>query len=151
MAFRDFHNETMTQVNESNQHPLPAAERPKPFAPTLAGRWASFSAAFAGIWHVVRTQPNAWIELAAAAVALSAGWWFGITSTEWAIIIMLVALMLALECVNTAVEATVDLAAPHWHPLAKIAKDAAAGALLLVACGSVVVAAFIFIPYIIQP
>jgi diacylglycerol kinase len=138
----------MTQVNESNQHPVPATERPKPFAPSLAGRWDSFSAAFEGLWHVVRTQPNAWIELAAAAVALSAAWWFGISAIEWAIIVVLIALMLALECVNTALEATVDLAAPHWHPLAKIAKDAAAGALLLMACGSVVVAAIIFLPYL---
>lgn len=137
------------QADKTSHPSTPTAERPKPFAPSLAGRWASFSAAAAGLAHVVRTQPNAWIELAAALVVILAGWWFGISGTEWAIIVVLIVLMLALEAVNTAIEATVDLAAPYWHPLARIAKDAAAGALLLVACGSVIVAAIIFLPYLL--
>lgn len=124
--------------------------KPSAFAPTLAGRWQSLAAAFAGIVHVLRTQPNAWIELAAAAVAVGLGWWFGISGTQWIVIVTLIALMLALECVNTAIEALVDLVAPEWHPLAKVAKDTAAGALLLVATGSLVVAAIIFLPYMLQ-
>jgi diacylglycerol kinase (ATP) len=53
---------------------------------------------------------------------------------------------LALEAVNTAVEAVVDLVAPHYHPLAKIAKDAAAGALVFAVLGSIGVAVAILGP-----
>jgi diacylglycerol kinase (ATP) len=57
-----------------------------------------------------------------------------------------VAVVLALEAVNTAVEAVVDLVSPHYHPLAKIAKDTAAGALVFAVLGSILVAASIFGP-----
>lgn len=129
--------------------PAESTTRPAPFAPSLKGRWLSLGAAFVGIAHVLRTQPNAWIELAAATVAVGLGFWFSISGVQWIVIVTLIALMLALECVNTAIEAIVDLIAPEWHPLAKIAKDTAAGALLLIATGSLVVAAIIFLPYVL--
>ena len=55
-------------------------------------------------------------------------------------------MILALEAVNTAIEAVVDLVSPQFHPLAKTAKDAAAGALVFAVCGSIFVAAAIFGP-----
>lgn len=140
---------SMTQTKKAEPQLTPIVDRPERFSPSLTGRWGSFRAAAEGLLHVVRTQPNAWIELAAALVALGAGWWFRISGIEWAIIVVLIVLMLALEAVNTAIEAVVDLAAPNWHPLAKTAKDAAAGALLLTAIGSVIVAAIIFLPYLL--
>jgi len=110
------------------------------------GRWFSVKAAIAGAVHTVRTQPNAWIELAALAVILVAGWWFAIRAIEWALLGLTVFIVLALEAVNTAVEATIDLVSPHYHPLAKIAKDTAAGALIFAVLGSLWVAAAIFGP-----
>ena len=110
------------------------------------GRWFSFKAAIAGAVHTVRTQPNAWIELAALAVILVAGWWFAIRAIEWALLGLTVFIVLALEAVNTAVEATIDLVSPHYHPLAKIAKDTAAGAMVFAVLGSLWVAAAIFGP-----
>ncbi|MCB0183781.1 MAG: diacylglycerol kinase family protein, partial [Caldilineaceae bacterium] len=50
------------------------------------------------------------------------------------------------ESVNTAIEAAIDLVSPGYHPLAKIAKDAAAGALLIAVLGSILIAAIIFLP-----
>ncbi len=100
----------------------------------------------AGALHTVRTQPNAWIELAATGVVLIVGGWFGLERWEWIILILLCVLVLALEAINTAVEAVVDLVSPDYHPLAKVAKDAAAGALLFVVGGSLVVAVLIFGP-----
>ena len=101
------------------------AGRDRPF---FASRWYSLRAALAGVVHTLRTQPNAWIEVTAIVVVLLAGWWFAITRGEWLALVIICSMILALEAVNTAVEATVDLVSPHYHPLAKIAKDAAAGA-----------------------
>ncbi|MFN8494810.1 MAG: diacylglycerol kinase family protein [Caldilineaceae bacterium] len=115
-----------------------------------AGRWFSFKAALAGAWHTVRTQPNAWIELAALAVIGVTGWWFAIQPLEWALLGLTVFLVLALEAVNTAIEATIDLVSPHYHPLAKIAKDAAAGAMVFAVLGSLWVALAIFGPRLWQ-
>ncbi|NCC35454.1 MAG: diacylglycerol kinase family protein, partial [Chloroflexia bacterium] len=68
---------------------------------------------------------------------------------EWLILVLTMTLVLAAEGVNTAVEATVDLATTSYHPLAKIAKDVAAGTVLLCACGSIVVGCLIFLPRLI--
>lgn len=112
----------------------------------LAGRWFSFQAALSGVWHTLTTQPNAWIELTAVAVVTLTGWWLVITPVEWALLALTFGLILALEAVNTAVEATIDLVSPHYHPLAKIAKDAAAGALVFAVLGSIGVAVAILGP-----
>ena len=112
----------------------------------LAGRWFSFKAALHGAWHTLTTQPNAWIELTAVAVVTSTGWWLGLTAIEWALLALTFCLILALEAVNTAVEATIDLVSPHYHPLAKIAKDAAAGAWVFAVLGSLGVATAILGP-----
>src|SRR5690606_31178219 len=90
------------------------------------GRRLSLAAALAGVVYMLRTQPNAWIEVAALSVVAIAGWWFGISALEWGLLGLTIAMVLALEAVNTAVETVVDLVSPHYHPLAKIAKDTAA-------------------------
>lgn len=112
----------------------------------LSGRWFSLRAALAGVLYTVRTQPNAWIEVVAIVVVVTAGIFFHISALEWAILGLTMCLILALEAVNTAVEAIVDLVSPEYHPLAKIAKDAAAGGMVLAVLGSLCVAAAIFGP-----
>lgn len=64
----------------------------------------------------------------------------------WAAVAICVGVQLAMEAVNTAVEAVVDLASPELHPLAKRAKDCAAGAALITACASVAVGCIVYIP-----
>lgn len=110
------------------------------------GRILSFRAALEGIAYTFRTQPNVWIELTALTVVAFAGVWFGISALEWGLLGLTVAMILALEAVNTAIEAVVDLVSPQIHPLAKIAKDTAAGAMIIAVLGSVAVAAAIFGP-----
>lgn len=110
------------------------------------GRLYSFRAAAHGVRHTVRTQPNAWIELAAGLVVVALGLWLRITAVEWAILGVVICGVLALEAVNTAVEAIVDLASPRYHSLARVAKDAAAGALIFATLGSLWAAAAIFGP-----
>jgi len=113
------------------------------------GRLFSFAAAVSGAAHVVRTQPNAWIELAAMVVVAAAGWYFQVSAVEWAVLAVCIFGVLALEAINTSVEAIIDLVSPHYHPLAKIAKDAAAGALVFAVLGSLCVAAVVFGPRIL--
>ena len=79
-----------------------------------------------------------------------AGTLFRITPVEWCICLLLFALVASLELVNTAVEAAVDLATEERKPLAKIAKDTAAGAVLFSAIVSVVIGLVIFLPYVLE-
>ena len=110
------------------------------------GRWFSFAAAFSGAAHVIRTQPNAWIEVTALVVVAAAAFFFRVSAIEWSVLLMCIFGVLALEAVNTAVEAIIDLVSPHYHPLAKIAKDAAAGALVFAVLGSLCVGIAVFVP-----
>ncbi|WP_240695663.1 diacylglycerol kinase family protein [Candidatus Chloroploca sp. Khr17] len=110
---------------------------------------ASFKYAFQGLGYLVRTQRNAQIHCFAALVATLLGALLRIERWEWLILVLTMTLVLAAEGVNTAVEATVDLATTSYHPLAKIAKDVAAGTVLLCAGGSIVVGCLIFLPRLI--
>lgn len=109
-------------------------------------RWFSFRAALSGIHRVLRHERNAWIELTAGVVVALAAWHFQVSALEWGMLGIVVFLMLALEAINTAVEATIDLVSPGYHPLAKAAKDTAAAALLFGVLASLCVAAAIFGP-----
>lgn len=108
--------------------------------------WASFGYAWAGLLHSFRTQRNFRIHIAAAIVASIAGIILRISLTEWAIVVVLFVMVLAAEMVNTMVEALVDMVTQEYHPLAKIAKDVAAGVVLLTAVGAVVVGLLVFVP-----
>ncbi len=107
---------------------------------------ASFRYAFAGLWYCFRTQRNFRIHVAIATLGAILGVLLGLSWAEWAVFTAMVVLVLAAEMVNTMVESLVDLVTTEYHPLAKIAKDAAAGVVLLTAIGSVVVGLFIFLP-----
>ena len=112
----------------------------------LVGLIRSFGFAFAGVGAMLRTQRNAQIHTAAMIVVVAAGWFFGVTAGEWIALILATALVLALEALNTALEAVVDLVSPQPHPLAKKAKDVAAGAVLIGAIGAALVGCIIFLP-----
>lgn len=109
-------------------------------------RWHSFTCAVDGLIHTLRTEPNTRIELAAAAVVAAAGIWLRIEPVDWALLALTIGLILALEAVNSSIEAVVDLVSPEYHELARIAKDCAAGAMLFAVLGSLGVAAAIFGP-----
>jgi diacylglycerol kinase (ATP) len=115
----------------------------KPSAPLRSGgRGESFRHAFAGWWHVLRSQPNAWIHAAASVAVAALGWWLGLSRTEWALILVAVVLVWLAEFLNTALEAVVDLASPQPHPLARIAKDVGAAA-VLISAGAAAILGFI--------
>jgi diacylglycerol kinase len=110
---------------------------------------AAFGYAFQGLWHLVSTQRNAQIHCLIAACAVALGAVLRIARWEWLALVIIIALVLAAEGFNTALEAAVDLATPTRHPLAKVAKDVAAGTVLLCAIASVIVGCIIFIPHLL--
>ena len=87
------------------------------------------------------------IHLTVAAAALLLAAWLPIRSrAEWAVLVLTIAMVVILEGLNTAVEAAVDLACPNRHPLAKAAKDLAAGMVLVAAIAAVGVGLLILGP-----
>lgn len=107
----------------------------------------SFGYAFEGIWTGIRNERNMKIHCLAIIFVTLAGTLFQISAVEWCICLLLFGLVAALELVNTAVEAVVDLVTEEKKPLAKIAKDTAAGAVLFTAIMAVIIGCVIFIPY----
>ena len=95
-------------------------------------------------------ERNALVQAAAGLAALALGGILRISRLEWALLLLTIALVLALETVNSAIEAAVDLVTPDYHPLAKRAKDLAAGAVWLAALASVAIGALIFLPRLWQ-
>jgi diacylglycerol kinase (ATP) len=107
---------------------------------------SSFRYAFAGLWHLLWTQRNAKIHVALGLAASLLGLLVGLERYEWLALALAITLVLATEGVNTAIEAVVDLVAPDYHPLAKVAKDVGAGTVLLASIGSIVVGLILFVP-----
>ena len=106
----------------------------------------AFSCAWEGVVYTARTQRNMKIHFAVGAAAVLLGAALGIDAASWAAIVICIVLVLAAECLNTAVESVVDLVSPDYAELAKHAKDCAAGAVLVCALGAVAVAAAVFVP-----
>jgi diacylglycerol kinase (ATP) len=104
----------------------------------------SFNFAAEGIVYAVRTQRNLWIHFAVAIAVLVAAIGFGGTKLELAVLLLAITFVLVAELVNTAVEATVDVASTDFSPTAKIAKDIAAGAVLVAALNAVAVGYLVF-------
>lgn len=105
----------------------------------------SFRHALDGVGATARGR-NFRVQLAAGAAAVALGAFFRISAGEWIAVALCIGLVLGGECANTALEAAVDLASPGRHPLAKRAKDAAAGAVLLFSLAAAVIGAVVFLP-----
>lgn len=110
---------------------------------------ASFQHAFAGIAACIRQERNMKIHLAAAAAVTAGGLWLHISKAEWLVCLVFFGLVMALELMNTAIEAVVDLVCPQEHPKAKLAKDTAAGAVLVAAIFAAVAGVVIFGPKVL--
>ena len=113
-------------------------------------RWRSFTYALAGIAYVLRTQANTRIMGAATIAVVIAGWWAGIGALHWAALVFALALVWVAECINAAIEAATDIAAPSFHPLAKVAKDVAAGAVLVASVAALLIGALILAPPLVD-
>jgi diacylglycerol kinase len=106
----------------------------------------SFYYAGAGVVHVALTQRNMRVHILIALATTLMGVWFAISLTEWAIISLAMGGVFGAEMVNTAVERLVDLVSPEYHNLAKVAKDSAAGAVLIMSIFASITGFLVFLP-----
>lgn len=111
--------------------------------------YKSFGYAFSGIFSCIRKERNIKIHCFAAVMVTIFGFLLKISVTEWLVCLVLFGLIMGLELVNTAIEAVVDLVTQERKPLAKTAKDTAAGAVLIAAIFAAVAGCVIFIPKIL--
>lgn len=112
----------------------------------FSSRVVSFRHAFRGMFYVLRTQRNAWIHGAVAIVVLILGLWIELHPRDWAVIVLITALVFFAEFINTSIEAIVDLTSPEIHPLAKVGKDVGAAAVLIAALAAVLIGLLILGP-----
>jgi diacylglycerol kinase len=119
---------------------------------TRKSEWAKFIAgfgyAFSGLRYALLTQRNARVHAFIAALAILLGILLRISSVEFALVFVAITSVFIAEMFNTVFELCVDLASPDYHPLAKIAKDVAAGAVLLNAMLAIVIALFVYVPHL---
>jgi diacylglycerol kinase (ATP) len=116
---------------------------------SFTGRIRSGTYAVIGIVEMLKSQHNAWVHAVATLGVIVAGAIFGISTTEWCLLVLVVTTVWVAEGLNTAFEFMCDVASPEFHPLVKKSKDVAAGAVLLSAMGAASVGLIIFIPYLI--
>lgn len=108
-------------------------------------RWLQcFGFALSGLIQAIKTEKNLKIHLAAAVAVIIFMLVFHLSYIEDLILIVVIGIVISLELVNTAIEHTVNLITEEYHPLAKLAKDTAAGAVLFFSVISVVIALIIF-------
>lgn len=110
----------------------------------------SFYCASQGILEALKTERNIQIHSMATVAVILAGLFFSLNWIEWLFILVAVVGTITLELVNSSIERVVDLVTKEYHPLAKQAKDIAAGAVFLYAIFSVIVGIIIFLPKMIR-
>lgn len=105
----------------------------------LSTRARSFLYAGSGVLRLVREEKNAQIHLLATLVVVVSGYWLNLSAVEWALIVLAIVAVWAAEAMNSAIERIADVVSPGQHPMIGAAKDLAAGGVLVVALGAVVV------------
>ena len=108
----------------------------------------SFKYAYCGILEALKTEQNLKIHFLIMIVVVIAGIVYSISKIEWMICIILFGLVITAELINTAIETTVDIAMPRKDEKAKLAKDVAAGAVLVCAITASIIGLIIFLPKI---
>ncbi|MEA5480701.1 diacylglycerol kinase family protein [Pseudanabaena galeata UHCC 0370] len=140
--------EQMTKTDELDTSEQSAAQRSDSFQ-IATNLLLSFQYAGQGVGYAFRTQRNFRIHLMIGALALSLSLYFRLSAIACSIISLTISLVLVLELLNTALEAVVDLTVGReFHQLAKIAKDCAAGAVLIAAIAALIIASVLLLPNI---
>lgn len=115
----------------------------------LVSYFRSFRYAFDGLWHAFREHKSFRVEVIAAIFVVVLGFVLGINRYDWLAIVIIIFSVLVAELLNTAVETTLDYLARDHHVDVRVAKDVAAGAVLLLSIASVVVGTIVFLPYLV--
>jgi len=104
----------------------------------------SFNFAFEGIIHVLRTQRNMRLHFLAAVVVLIAGLAIDVSRLELIALLLAISFVLIAEMINTALEGAIDVATTSFDPMAKLAKDIAAGAVLIATVNAIAIGYLVF-------
>lgn len=115
---------------------------------SIVARIKSSNHAWRGIFVLIKTTHNLWVQIFFAFVAIYLGFIFQISETEWLFIVFSIGLVIISETLNTAFEIDIDLTSPTYHPYARDTKDIAAGAVLLSVIVAIIIGAIIFLPKI---
>lgn len=110
----------------------------------------SFKYAFDGLKYAFIYEQNLTVHIIATILVIVAGFLFNISVHEWLVLFLIIGLVIATELINTSIEATIDLITDEINPIAKVAKDTAASAVLVFGLTALIVGALIFIPKIIN-
>ena len=110
----------------------------------------SFKDAMRGVSFVFRNEQNFRLQILVGLLVVLSGWYFGLTKTEWIVIIFLIISVITLEFLNSAVEKFADILKPRLDLHVQVVKDIMAGVVFLASCGAVIIGVLIFYPYIID-
>lgn len=116
----------------------------------LLSRIHSFRHAFHGWGYVLRTQKNAWIHAFVSTAVILLSLWLSLPARDWAVLILVMAMVWSAEFFNTSIEAVVDLASPAHHPLAKVGKDVGAAAVLIAALAAALIGLLLLGPPLLE-
>lgn len=106
-----------------------------------------FKCAFKGIWNTIKSESHMRFHIVAGIYVMLFSFFYSFSPVQYAVLILLITLVMALETVNTCVEDLCGLVADRYEPLVRFIKDAAAGAVLIVAVGAVLIACIFFLDF----
>jgi diacylglycerol kinase (ATP) len=141
---------TVTQLprdpedQDRDERQRPARRPPQPAPGRAPSLLDSFNYAFEGIIHVLRTQRNLRIHFLAAVLVFGAAVAIGVTRLQLIALVIAIAFVLVAEMLNTAIEGVIDVSTTSFDPNAKLAKDIAAGAVLIASITAVAVGFLVF-------
>lgn len=107
-----------------------------------------FKYAFIGLWNGCTKDHSIQIQWIIAMMVIIVSFFFPLTKLEWMMVLLCCFLVIALEYLNSAIEAIVDLASPQYHPLAKKCKDYAAAGVLVISIVAAMIGCMIYLPYL---
>jgi len=114
----------------------------------LSGRLKSLKYAVLGAYKLANTEHSVISQISIGVLSTIAGFYFGITKTEWLFQTLAIGLVLSIEGLNTAVEKIADFIHPDYHERIGFIKDIAAGAVFFAAMTALLIATIIYIPYL---
>jgi len=114
----------------------------------LVERIKSIGFAFKGAYHLIKNEASIKIQFAIAIIMTFVGFYFELSTTEWIIQILVIALIMAIEGINSAIEEIADFIHPEYHKKIGLIKDISAGAVFIFAIAAVIVGLIIYLPKI---
>jgi diacylglycerol kinase (ATP) len=115
-----------------------------------SGFWRSLIQAWRGLRYAYKTQKHLQFHGLATVVVAGVAWWSKVTLTQWALLFFAIGSVFCAEVMNTALEIVVDMVQPNFHPLAGMAKDVAAGAVLVASIQAIVIGLVVFFPKLLR-